>query len=307
MPASDRLPNDIRVLERGWLSSNNVLLLSDAGSALVDSGYVTHAAQTVALVAGALGSNPLGLLVNTHLHSDHCGGNSALQLRHPALRTLIPPGQAEQVRLWNPAALSYTPTGQACARFSVDATLQPGTTLLLGKRHWQVLAAPGHDPHSVVLFEPELRLLISADALWENGFGVVFPEIEGVGAFDDVAATLDLIETLRPRVVIPGHGPIFTELDSALFAARQRLAQFVADPRRHARHAAKVLLKFKLLEMQRISLADFHQWIGQASYFTLLHRGYFSTLNFNAWISDLLQDLQRIGAARVEDQLLVNQ
>jgi hypothetical protein len=33
-------------------------------------------------------------------------------------------------------------------------------------------------------------VLISADALWENGFGVVFPELEGDDAFAIVAATL---------------------------------------------------------------------------------------------------------------------
>ena len=36
---------------------------------------------------------------------------------------------------------------------------------------WQVLAGAGHDPHMVMLFEPEARILISADALWEDGFG----------------------------------------------------------------------------------------------------------------------------------------
>ena len=34
----------------------------------------------------------------------------------------------------------------------------------------------GHDPHSVILFEPQDRILISADALWEAGFGVIFPD-----------------------------------------------------------------------------------------------------------------------------------
>ena len=39
----------------------------------------------------------------------------------------------------------------------------------------------------MVLYEPELELLISADALWENGFGIVFPELEGGSGFDAVA------------------------------------------------------------------------------------------------------------------------
>jgi len=32
-----------------------------------------------------------------------------------------------------------------------------------------------------MLFEPDRRILISADALWQNGFGAIFPEIEGEG------------------------------------------------------------------------------------------------------------------------------
>jgi hypothetical protein len=49
------LPESIRVFERGWLSSNNVLLVDETCAALVDTGYATHAPQTVALVRQALG------------------------------------------------------------------------------------------------------------------------------------------------------------------------------------------------------------------------------------------------------------
>ena len=66
------LPNSMRVFERGWLSSNNILFFDDeahGGCALVDSGYLTHAPQTVALVQHALRGRPLRRLLNTHLHS----------------------------------------------------------------------------------------------------------------------------------------------------------------------------------------------------------------------------------------------
>ena len=52
-------------------------------AALVDTGYATHAPQTLALVQQALGARPLDLIVNTHLHSDHCGGNALLQAAWP--------------------------------------------------------------------------------------------------------------------------------------------------------------------------------------------------------------------------------
>jgi len=47
-----KLPRGIQVLERGWLSANNVLLLAKDAT-VVDSGYGAHAQQTVALVEHA--------------------------------------------------------------------------------------------------------------------------------------------------------------------------------------------------------------------------------------------------------------
>jgi glyoxylase-like metal-dependent hydrolase (beta-lactamase superfamily II) len=300
------LPPDIAVFERGWLSSNNVLLRAAEGACLIDSGYCSHAPQTVALISTHLGSEPLRRLLNTHLHSDHCGGNAALQAHFPDLLTSIPPGQADAVAHWDPQALSYTPTGQSCPQFRFDSILSPGQVLHIGQREWQIHAAPGHDPHSVILFDCASGILISADALWQNGFGVVFPEIEGQSAFSAVADTLDLIESLDVRCVIPGHGSVFTNVPQALAFARRRLDYFVADPGRHALHAAKVLIKFKLLEVQRYALQDLASWVSQTSYFSLLHQSYFDKIAQDQWLAQLLQDLVRVGAARQEGELLFN-
>ncbi len=300
------LPQDILVLERGWLSSNSILLLDRDHADLVDSGYVTHASQTLSLVQHGLDGRTLRTLVNTHLHSDHCGGNAALQVAHSELQTYIPPGLARFVQPWDPEALSYAPTGQQCPPFMINGALRPGHAIQLGGRNWDIHAAPGHDPDSVILFQPELRLLISADALWEHGFGVVFPEIEGHAAFDDVSRTLDLIEALKPAFVIPGHGRVFTDISSALQIARQRLTGFVKDPRKHARHAAKVLLKFKLLEQQRMATQDMYAWAHATRYIQLLHQHHFSQHNVQTWCQDLLEDLVRVGAAEVVGETLFN-
>ncbi len=300
------LPPELYVFERGWLSANNLLFIGHEQTALVDTGYCSHADQTLALVESALNGRPLDWVLNTHLHSDHCGGNARLQAHYPGLRTAIPPGQAAQVRDWDPVALSYTPTGQDCPRFTFDAVLEPGSRWRLGDRDWEVHAAPGHDTHSIVLWEPEYQVLISADALWENGFGVVFPELDGEDAFEAVADTLDLIERLQPRTVLPGHGRMFTDLPAALATARRRLDGFVRDPRKHALYASKVLLKYKLLEWQRIGLDELHRWLAATPYMTDVHARYFDTQDRQAWQDSLVQDLLRSGAARVQDDALLN-
>lgn len=296
MTDAELLPPGIHVLERGWLSANNIVF-SEGFTAVVDTGYWIHQAQTIALVRAILGPQELRLVLNTHLHSDHCGGNAALAHQYPESQLLIPPGQSRHVRKWDPHALTYTPTGQHCPPFKFDGLLNSGDEVQLGMLKWRIHAAPGHDPHSVILFEPIHQILISADALWENGFGVVFPELEGTQAFSEVAATLDLVEQLAPRVIVPGHGRVFTDVQSALSRARRRLDGFIQNPRKHAHHAAKVLLKFKLLEDQRMAFEDLRLWACSTSYFQTVHACHFSEIPHTAWIEQLVDDLVRVKAA----------
>ncbi len=299
-------PTGLRVFERGWLSANNILLLGDEAAVLIDSGYVAHAPQTLALVAQALNGRALDLLLNTHLHSDHCGGNLALQQTYPELQTWIPPGHAQAVASWDDTALTYKPTGQDCPQFSYQGLLHPGSEVRLAGVPWQVHGAPGHDPHSVILFEPVQRTLISADALWQHGFGVVFPELEGIAAFHEVAQTLDLIESLDPLWVVPGHGSPFHEVGSALEFARQKLDAFVRHPEKHARYGAKVLVKFKLLEWSQIDKASFEAWARESRYLEILHRSQAAQQPFANWLEMILAELVKSNALKVDGNMLLN-
>jgi glyoxylase-like metal-dependent hydrolase (beta-lactamase superfamily II) len=312
MPATPRPPlhdhpalAGLVVLERGWLSSNNVLVPAagdDDGATLIDTGHVTHAEQTLALVRHALRGAPLAAIVNTHLHSDHCGGNATLVAALGA-RIRIPPGQAEAVRRWDDEALSYAPTGQLCDRFEADATIAPGDVVEAGGRRFEVLAAPGHDPDSVMLFDPRAGLLISADALWENGFGVVFPEMDGEPGFGDVGAVLDRIERLNVGLVVPGHGSPFTDVDGALARARARLASFVADPAKHARHGAKVLLKYHLMEVRVQDEQELRRWAAATPMFMGVWQqaGRAQADSPEGWCDRLVGELVATGALQRRD------
>jgi glyoxylase-like metal-dependent hydrolase (beta-lactamase superfamily II) len=302
-PADHPALDGLAVLERGWLSSNNIVLPAAAdepGATVIDTGHTKHAAQTVALVEHRLQGRPLARIVNTHLHSDHCGGNAALQRRFGA-RLAIPSGQAADVRAWDESRLSHHATGQWLERFTPQDELRPGTVLAAGPCRFEVLAAPGHDPHSLMLFEPRRGLLLSADALWGNGFGVVFPEIAGEPGFGDVAATLDLIAALPVRCVVPGHGAPFTDVEAALGRARSRLEAFRREPRRHARHAAKVLLKYRLMEQERLRYSVLRDWAVHTPLMQGLHRELSGAGGSpEAFVESLLAELCAAGVVRRE-------
>jgi len=300
------LPPSIQVLERGWLSSNNIVFADDDVPTVVDTGYVSDADDTLTLVARALKGRPLGRIVNTHLHSDHAGGN-ALLTEHHGCQTWIPPGEAELVTRWDEDALSYRRTSQLCPRFGFDRLLVPHERLSLGGEDWAVLPAAGHDHAMVMLWCERLGILISADALWQKGFGVIFPELEGVAGFAEQAATLDLIGQLRPAIVIPGHGAPFGEHDGAvsasLQAARSRIEWLSEDPRRNADNALKVLLAFKLLETRRMSLAELAAMV-QASFEGMGAMRSLYPADPEAIAAHMAQELVRAGAATLDAGVL---
>ena len=300
------LPASMHVFERGWLSSNNVLFTGPDETALIDSGYLSHVPQTLAMVEHALQGRPLQRLYNTHLHSDHCGGNAALQERY-GCRTAIPVAEADKVRAWDEAALSYVATGQQCQRFGFDTVVTPGEQLALGGLAWQVLGAPGHDPHSVLYYCESEAILVSADALWRNGFGVIFPELDGESGFREARATLEMIAALDVRLVIPGHGPMFTDVGPALKRAFTRLDFLEADPLRNAENAVKVMLKFLLLDRQRIALAEVAAMFETIPLMVGARRRELHRFDSGSAMADwAVQSLVRAGAARREDGMLLN-
>ncbi len=298
----------LSVLERGWLSSNNIVVHprgGEGGAWLIDSGHAVQRDQTVALVRRALGDEPLERVVNTHLHSDHCGGNAALQRAFGAEVT-IPPGQADAVRAWDLTRLGHDDFGLR-ERFTIASTIGPGERFRAGARDWEALPAPGHDPHSLMFFEPAHGLLVSADALWANGFGVVFPELfDEPGGFDDVGAVLDAIARLPVQLVVPGHGAPFTDVAAALARARSRLAAFRADPASHARHALKVLMKYHLMEVRSQPLADLVRWTAATPIARRVWERYGMRVADSpaSWCERLIGELVRSGALALRDAVV---
>jgi glyoxylase-like metal-dependent hydrolase (beta-lactamase superfamily II) len=301
------LPPGIEIYERGWLSANNIFHFGEQDVSIVDTGYYAHSKMTVDLVSRAIqkyGLPTLNKVVNTHLHSDHCGGNAAL-LKRFGCEVYIPAAEELAVKDWNVNLLSYENLGQECPEFLHHSMLVPGQEILLGRYLWKILAAPGHDAHSVILYQADHRILISADALWEDGFGVIFPELWGESGFEEVAQTLDLIESLSVALVIPGHGKPFTDLTQSIETARSRLDYLASSPDRNARHGAKVLLKYKLLEWQKQEIAVVNEWIGNTP--ALQHAAKQLHMSMNEFSQWLPQALVKSGAAKLEGAYLMDQ
>jgi glyoxylase-like metal-dependent hydrolase (beta-lactamase superfamily II) len=167
------------------------------------------------------------------------------------------------------------------------------------------MAAPGHDPHALLFWCEAEGILLSGDALWQNGFGVIFPELAGEPGFGEVRATLDLIAQLAPRLVIPGHGAPFDDVDAALQRAYGRLDYLAADPVRNAENGVKVLLKFLLLERRTIPLNEVESLFETVPLLVLARERFLPRppAELAQWA---VAALEKAGAARLQDGVLVD-
>ncbi|GAA3482669.1 MBL fold metallo-hydrolase [Streptomyces yanii] len=99
----------------------NTLLLPGRQPALIDSGFVGHAEETAAWARARAGD--VALVLNTHWHSGHVGGNALLQAQGAAIAagTL----EAEAISRRDPGCCAAEYLDQPVAPYTVDT---PSTT-----------------------------------------------------------------------------------------------------------------------------------------------------------------------------------
>lgn len=96
----------------------------------------------------------LTLILNTHHHNDHTGGNAALKQAYGA--AIIGP-HAERARIGN-----------------LDRAVQEGDTVTFSDLRGHVMAVPGHTSGHIAFHFPALDALFCGDALFSLGCGRLF-------------------------------------------------------------------------------------------------------------------------------------
>jgi glyoxylase-like metal-dependent hydrolase (beta-lactamase superfamily II) len=219
----------------------------------------------------------------------------------------IPAGEVPNVVPWTAQSCWSGQMDQYAEAFAFDDTLQPGDEFVAGGYVWQALAAPGHDMDALIFFAPVAGIVVTGDALWEKGLGFVWPGSDAGTArnphISAALATLDQIESLSPRWVVPGHGAPFTNVAAALGDARSKLKAFANDPAKNARHVAKIMFVFALLDKQSMPVSEVPRYFSVVPVYRQLAEEYLG-LTHDALAEKVLGELHHVGAISVANDVV---
>lgn len=185
--------------------SNSVLLLGGPAT-VIDTMLLPEMAGSIVAALDRRGRRA-ELVVNTHIHTDHIGGNSLFGdvpiLAHPrtaagmrkmigepglpALLAKVMPAFAERLADWDSVAARPVPPA------GIESALPEGARV--------IEFTDAHSAADLVVWLPAQQVLVTGDLCFS---GVTPLAVHGrVGRW---RTALDRLIALRPEVVLPGHG-----------------------------------------------------------------------------------------------------
>ncbi|HXC79228.1 MAG TPA: MBL fold metallo-hydrolase [Candidatus Acidoferrum sp.] len=215
---------------------NSYLVLGTDGPRLIDTGSASslESSQLVAHLA-ALGMtvDDIRAILLTHSHQDHVG--MAAQIARASGATVlihrlemvgdstfasVQPPQSWLSQHGLPEARSLTPRQESEAPPRVQL-VSGGETIPFGPLKLELHWTPGHSPGLISAFDRERGLLFSTDHLLRASTPLAIRQQVDDDPVQQYMHSLDVIQGLPAKRVLPGHGRSFADVDAAIADARR--------------------------------------------------------------------------------------
>ena len=184
--------------EQGMLDCNTYVIKGGPGI-IIDPGNADYlTARVDAMRQDGIDPAGIGIIVNTHLHIDHCSANEAFKELSGAKVALYPIQKKNYRLVVVDGARLF---GMEPGEFTVDHLLEEGR-LKSGDIEIEIIEAPGHSPDCVCFYLRKEKVLVCGDVLFEMNTGRV--DLPG-GNAGDLKKSIDALSRLDIEYLLPGH------------------------------------------------------------------------------------------------------
>jgi len=199
-----KLTNNLYAYPEQAVLDCNTYVIAGKPGIIIDPGNAQFlAAKLEGLRGDGIERSDIGIIVNTHLHIDHCGANAAFQKLSGAKIALHPVQQQNfQLVVVDGARLF----GIQPPEFTYDFLLDDN----LLNNNVQLITSPGHSPDCICFYLREDKVLICGDVLFEMNTGRV--DLPG-GDSAMLKKSIEALSLLDVEYLLPGHMSIITGAD----------------------------------------------------------------------------------------------
>jgi glyoxylase-like metal-dependent hydrolase (beta-lactamase superfamily II) len=196
---------DVKSFTFNAFQENTYIVYDETGEAMIIDPGAYERAEKDELKEFILSKNlKVTKLLNTHCHVDHVLGNAFVKNFYKVLLG-IPEGEEPVLLSVKAYAGSYG--FSAYEGVENDYLIREGEKITLGSSWFTVLSVPGHSPGHIALYNPEAKILLSGDVLFNRSIGRY--DLPG-GNYETLMGSIkNKILVLPDDVkVYPGHGPV---------------------------------------------------------------------------------------------------
>lgn len=205
-------PNTIML--RGISYDSNIYLFRDGKEGLIidtGTGIYSHIYFEVFEKEGYLDSLEKVMILNTHEHFDHIGGNrkfkELLEKRSIVVKFSSHKIAANIIEMGDDYVILSYAYGKRFIPHMVDVKLDDGDIIEIGSKKLEVIHTPGHTAGSICVYEPEEKIIFTGDTLFK---GTVGRTDLPTGSFEELMESLNKIRGLDISIALPGHGKPIT-------------------------------------------------------------------------------------------------
>ncbi|OJD36604.1 metallo-beta-lactamase domain protein [Diplodia corticola] len=193
------------------LSSVTTLITGPTSSILIDPPFLLPDAESVvAWIKKTAPTTQLTAIFTTHHHPDHYFSANPILAAFPSARFLAAPYVCAGIDREYDEKVNYWPAQYGAHNFSPDPPAKPAPypfSFVSVDGEVVVLIGPvqGDAVDHTLFWVPGEKTLVAGDAVYGRSNHVWAEEIESPAVHAAWLSTLDLIESLRPSKIIPGH------------------------------------------------------------------------------------------------------
>lgn len=202
-------------LIRGINNSSHVyLIVGQYKNVLIDTGMKGNFPHLVeGLTKVGLRVSDIDLVINTHEHFDHVGGNLFF---HETAIIAAHRFAATKIELQDEYVVHAAIHGHEIIKTKFHLWLENRTLFDLGNFKLKIFHTPGHTSGCICIYEPSKKFMFTGDTIFAGG---TISKISDSGSFGDYINSLERINTFKIETFLPGHGKICHEPENALKVA----------------------------------------------------------------------------------------